>query len=312
MVLNKPAASINNNTQDFNTLVSMNFKNSSNGCNVTELSNLLQLSLDTEKILEIFYKYTKSIFKLVKLLYVNEKHDISIILGQKVALQCNSSNIYKYTLNHHDEDLGEIVCASKYRLSSNLANDLKIFLNLLTLPVRNSLLYKTALQATLTDPLTKLGNKLSLLQDLQYHFNLSGRYNSQLSLIFIDIDYFKKINDQYGHIIGDQILVQLSKVLKFAIRKSDKIYRFGGEEFVLILSQTNQSGAVNLASKLINFLNKNKISLLVDNIPTEINVSISLGVAVKNPTDTYESLMSRADSALYLAKNGGRNQFIFK
>mgnify|MGYP002143516298 CR=1 FL=1 len=122
---------------------------------------------------------------------------------------------------------------------------------MLILPLRNSLQYIKAIKETRKDPLTSTGNRLGLIEDLNYHFNLSARYNSPLSVLFLDIDYFKKINDQYGHIVGDKILINFASILKNLVRKSDMVYRFGGEEFLVLLYQCEETMVTNIAEKII-------------------------------------------------------------
>lgn len=281
--------------------------------NLTQLSHVLQLSLETDKILQSFFKFIKHDFRLTKLLYINSEQNISIILGSKLSSsQTNNKYFKKFELFYQNEYLGEINLASKHKFSPNKILELKSYINFLILPLKNSLLYNQALKATKTDPLTKLANKLSLVEDLHYHFNLSSRFNSPLSVIFIDIDYFKNINDTYGHIVGDKVLIKFSELLKLNIRKSDIAYRYGGEEFIIILENTNRRGSVNLAKKLNQFIAKQKISITTENNVYLLNITVSLGVATKNNKDCPETIISRADQALYTAKQSGRNQYIFK
>lgn len=273
--------------------------------NLSHLSHLLQLSLDTEKILQLFFKQIKHDFKLSKLLYTNNQgnQNINILLGNKITpVKFNIKNVKKYELFHQQEYLGELDLISQVKLNPAKTIELKSYINLLILPLRNSLLYTKALKDTRIDPLTQTGNRLALFEDLNYHFNFSTRYNTPLSIIFIDIDFFKQINDQYGHILGDKILINLSQSLKNIIRKSDMVYRFGGEEFVILLENTNQNGVLNLAKKFKAFFNTNKIH--------DLNVTISMGIATRDSTDSIESLIDRADRALYKAKAKGRNKFV--
>lgn len=273
--------------------------------NLTELIHLLHLSLETDKILQLFFKHVKNYFKLSKMLYSNLEYNISITLGNRSNHTTNiknSKNLKNYELFYQKEFLGEVHVISKIKLPPNKTIELKSFINLLILPLRNSLLYTKAIKETRLDALTQTGNRLALLEDLQYHFDLASRYNSQLSVLFIDIDHFKKINDQYGHLTGDKILFTIGQSLKSLVRKSDLVYRYGGEEFVIILESTNQNGAVNLARKIKNFLAKNKIN--------EVLITVSTGIATKIPTDSKDSLIERADKALYTAKAKGRNRYI--
>ncbi len=281
--------------------------------NLAQLSHVLQFSLETDKILQSFFKQIKHTFKLTKLLFINNEYDISLILGTKFnSSQLSNKYIKKFELFYQNEYLGEINLASKHKFSPSKILELKYYINFLILPLKNSLLYRKALKATKTDPLTNLANRLSLIEDLHYHFNLSKRFNSQLSVIFIDIDHFKKINDTYGHITGDKILVRFSQLLKLNIRKSDMAYRFGGEEFLIILENTNRKGAMNLAKKLNKSIADQKIAVTIDNNIHLLNITISIGVVTKSNKDCPETIVARADQALYAAKQLGRNKHIFK
>ena len=273
--------------------------------NLSHLSHLLQLSLDTEKILQLFFKQIKHDFKLSKLLYTNNQgnQNTNILLDNKITpVKFNIKNVKKYELFYQQEYLGELNLISQVKLNPAKNIELKSYINLLILPLRNSLLYTKALKNTRIDPLTQTGNRLALFEDLNYHFNFSIRCNTPLSIIFIDIDFFKQINDQYGHILGDKILIHLSQNLKNIIRKSDMVYRFGGEEFVILLENTNQNGVLSLAKKFKSFFNTNKIH--------DLNVTISMGIATRDSSDSIESLIDRADRALYKAKANGRNKFV--
>lgn len=302
-----------NNEQEILAIFNTTFKNNHTKHNLTQLSHVLQLSLETEKIFELFFKQIKQALKLTKLLYINDKHDISVLIGNKInSIYPNTKYIKKFELFYQTEYIGQINLASKVKFTPDKILELQSYVNLLILPLKNSLLYNQAIQASRTDQLTKLGNKQSLVQDLQYHFNLSKRYNSPLSVIFLDIDYFKQINDTYGHLVGDKILSEISLTLKKLVRKSDKIYRFGGEEFVILLEHTNQTGAENLSKKLKKFINKNNFIISTEHNIFNIRITFSMGITAKNNRDTPESIMTRADEALYIAKKNGRNQFVLK
>lgn len=303
--------SLNNNTSNSIDLELLN-QNNKIKQNSVELGHILQISLDTDKIIQSFFKYIKHQLKLTNLLYINNDHDIEIQLGNKISvLKSKNKKIISFELNYNKDNLGELTLASKTELSPAKQLELKAYVKLLILPLKNCLLYTKALKETRTDPLTKISNRLALYEDLNYHFSLSNRYSSNLSILFLDIDYFKNLNDKYGHLIGDDILINLADLLKTIIRKSDILYRFGGEEFVILLDHTNKSGAINLAKKLIDYTNR-FIIYKDDKSDTNLNISISIGVATKNPEDTKDSLLHRADKALYSAKSKGRNCYVVK
>ena len=158
----------------------------------------------------------------------------------------------------------------------------------------------------ITDPLTEVFNRRYLFEILKREIARVKRYNESLSVIMIDIDHFKKINDNYGHMVGDKVLKGIAKVLKERIRTSDIIARYGGEEFVVILTNADINVAKRIAEEL-----RQKVENLVFKIDDKsIKTTISLGVSQLKPEDDIDSLLIRADENLYAAKNKGRNMVI--
>lgn len=151
------------------------------------------------------------------------------------------------------------------------------------------------------DLLTELMNRRSFLQAVEREIARSRRYNTPLSLIFCDIDKFKSINDQFGHAVGDQTLQMFANLLKSKTRKSDYVARWGGEEFVILATETNLSQASMLAEKL----RKDADAL---DIPTVGHMTCSFGASELLESDSFEKLCDRADQAVYHAKQLGRNQ----
>ena len=157
------------------------------------------------------------------------------------------------------------------------------------------------------DPLTKLFNRRYFTKASEHILDLARRNNKELSVIMIDIDKFKKINDSYGHKIGDDTLVILAQTLKKETRKSDVICRFGGEEFILLLPETNINGATIIAEKLRKIIEK--LTVKIDD-NKKFSFTVSMGVShtnIKNENN-IEATIKRADEALYCAKKSGRNR----
>lgn len=152
------------------------------------------------------------------------------------------------------------------------------------------------------DSLTKVFNRRALTTYLN---NVCAKKEIQyeLHLIMLDIDDFKVINDTYGHIAGDKILIFIANILKKTLRDGDKIFRFGGEEFVLILNRIDSEHCLKIAKRLLDLINKNKLLYKGESI----NVTISMGSTIFVQHDTSDSLLSRADKALYSAKQAGKN-----
>ena len=154
---------------------------------------------------------------------------------------------------------------------------------------------------SITDKLTGLNNRTKLDQKLEKAFHLGLRYQHKFSIILIDIDHFKKVNDQYGHLIGDYALKTLAQMLSENIRAVDTLGRWGGEEFLIICPEQTIEGVWLMAEKL---------RKLIDQYPFENfpHLSCSFGLAAYAQDQSIEKLLKRADKALYCAKNQGRNQ----
>jgi len=162
---------------------------------------------------------------------------------------------------------------------------------------------KTLEITTTLDPLTKTFNRYSLQNNLT-ELLAKNRQIEELFILMIDIDNFKVINDKHGHIAGDKVLIFIAKLLKKALRDGDKVYRFGGEEFVVILNRTDLEGAQLVANRFLNLCRQNKPVFHNE----QITVTLSIGLTQTREKDTIDELLHRADIALYRAKNNGKDQ----
>lgn len=151
------------------------------------------------------------------------------------------------------------------------------------------------------DPLTHLYNRRTYENVLESELARSKRYNSPLSLVLFDVDYFKNINDQYGHHTGDKVLIKLAEVITESIRETDSLFRIGGEEFAIISPETNADVAFKLAEKVRNTTENHSFEKCN-------KLTISLGLAEYYHDVSKEKLYKHADRALYLAKEKGRNR----
>jgi diguanylate cyclase (GGDEF)-like protein/PAS domain S-box-containing protein len=155
------------------------------------------------------------------------------------------------------------------------------------------------------DPLTELLNRRKIEMELDLELKKSKRLSLPLSLIFCDLDYFKNINDKYGHQVGDEVLKGVSRQLQAGTREYDRVARYGGEEFLIMLPQTKAEIAVEIADRLR--LSVERWKLIYQEKLWPFRVTISMGVAEMNQDETLASLIDRADKALYRAKKSGRN-----
>lgn len=152
-----------------------------------------------------------------------------------------------------------------------------------------------------TDTLTGLRNRRAFKEFAEMEIKRAERHGNALSLVMFDIDHFKRINDTFGHLIGDEVLVHVAKLIGERIRASEILARWGGEEFILLLPQTDMENAVHLAGELRTLMQANAF-------PQVGAVTASFGVTQFSPGDSMDSLLHRVDIALYRAKENGRNQ----
>jgi diguanylate cyclase len=158
-------------------------------------------------------------------------------------------------------------------------------------------------QLATQDPLTELGNRFKFDQVLEYSISLSGRNGRALSMMIIDIDHFKSVNDTYGHLAGDEVLKIIAYLLVDGVRKSDLIARWGGEEFSILLPDTDLESAVKLAETLRLKVAQHHFTLLG-------HITCSIGVAQWHEGENSDQLLKRVDDKLYEAKESGRNQVL--
>jgi len=217
-----------------------------------------------------------------------------------------------------------IISAFLYRQS--VLKSLNLKLNRKVAEKTKALLYLNAsLELKIKERTEKLEHSKELLQDVAYRDNLTGIFNRHylleksgsffeesellnrpLSILLVDIDYFKKVNDLYGHLTGDNILKHFVKSIKTALRTDDLFSRYGGEEFILLLPNTSIDESLIVAEKLRLMIEQ--IPYQSDRINTTISITISIGASQYEKGNTLEELIDKADSALYKAKEKGRNQ----
>jgi len=149
-----------------------------------------------------------------------------------------------------------------------------------------------------TDPLTGLSNRRALDETLDSMLAMLARYRTQFALVMIDIDHFKKVNDELGHLQGDDVLKDVARIIDACARETDLAIRYGGEEFVVILPHTDLGGACVFAERLRRSVETSKAA----------SVTVSCGAAAAMDGDNARTLVARADSALYSAKASGRNR----
>jgi two-component system cell cycle response regulator len=159
-----------------------------------------------------------------------------------------------------------------------------------------------------TDALTRLMNRRALLDRLSVEVDRARRFKQQLSLLMVDLDHFKAVNDQYGHLVGDDMLRQMGTLLAGAVRTIDVVARYGGEEFVLILPETSIEGAAVFGERLREKVDEHPFDLAAAERSLHLTCSVGVATFPSPRVASTEDLFARADEALYRAKSGGRNQ----
>ncbi len=158
---------------------------------------------------------------------------------------------------------------------------------------------------SITDNLTKLYNSRYFYKILKEEINRLIRYKQPLSLLLIDIDDFKKINDKYGHLQGDDILKKAGSVIQDCLRNTDSAYRYGGEEFTIILPATGIEGAIIVAQRIRKRFVAHGFSSMTNET---LHISVSIGACQFKPEEAMEAFVKRTDDALYSAKRNGKNR----
>ncbi len=263
-----------------------------------KVTNALQTTLSTSRLITLFSEQIKPFIKQAGLEYSNDSVNTEVKTGQTALHSCS------YNLTIETEELGSLKVMRRKRFEPAEVEQIEALICCLIYPLRNALMYKKALLSAHTDQLTGLNNRTSFSQSLQHEWDLAKRYNAPFSLLMLDIDHFKKINDTYGHIAGDEALKTVAKTIKETIRDSDVAFRYGGEEFVVLLNNTSEPGASLLAERI----RQNIANLVIAVEGSTLSLTISLGTAILGESENGEELLQRADEALYQAKNSGRNR----
>lgn len=224
------------------------------------------------------------------------------------SLECGSgkmaANTCNYRLQIAGEFLGELQLSRRSRFSEAELAVLETRLVSLLSPLRNALKYQAAIAASSLDFLTGAYNRRALDAVLPREVDLGLRNGLPLSLIMLDIDHFKAVNTRHGHVAGDQVLEGIARAIRGTVRRTDLLFRYGGEEFALVLSNTDGTGALKVAEKLCS----QAAVLIHQTTGGEVVVTLSLGVTTLRSTDEPAAMIARADRALREAKRRGRNR----
>jgi diguanylate cyclase (GGDEF)-like protein len=247
------------------------------------------------------------VLALGKSIYIKDIDAESKITGIHFGSQAHARSILAVPLRLGDRIIG-MLSAQSYQPDAYTTEDqylLEMLAANTTIAIENTRLFKEIQWLAITDPLTGLYNRRGFFELGQREVERFRRFDRPFSAIMIDLDHFKQVNDTFGHAAGDLVLIELANRLRSKIRDIDVLGRYGGEEIVVILPETDLQGAALLAERLRAHIESAPI--VTDRGP--ITITISAGVAEYKPTTPdLASLLDRADSAMYIAKQSGRNQ----
>ena len=263
-----------------------------------KLATALQTSLEPVELIRIFAEQFSANLPFECVSYCYQSLGIELRVGETADHSCS------YALVVDDEQLGTIEFQRSTPFSAVETRIIESTVANLVHPLRNAIRYQDALRASMKDPLTGIDNRAGLNAVLDREVDLARRHGGPFSLIVIDVDHFKRVNDRFGHVTGDQVLVELVERIKGGIRDSDMLFRYGGEEFVVVLSNTDLAGAALLAERVRKAVEERPL----DTNKGSLRTTVSLGIAMFQQEDGPVSLLERADIAMYRSKNAGRNR----
>ena len=265
-----------------------------------EITHTLQTSLEVDRIIELFSGIVQRVVPHEGIRYRSPELETDIAFGN------NGRHTCRYDLVIGSSSFGELVIQRNRKFTSHDMELFEYLLCSLLYPLRNALLYREAVALSQKDPLTGINNRAALDEALQREIGLAKRHGYPLSLIILDIDHFKSVNDKFGHITGDAVIKGVVDCAKFCVRSTDMLFRYGGEEFVMLLRNTALDGAELLAERVrekvaAKRFSKNRL---------RFNLTVSGGVASLTKGKKLLNLFQLADQALYQAKQQGRNRVV--
>lgn len=259
-----------------------------------ELVAELQTSLVIEDVLAIYAKFAKQLLNFSGLQFQST-------LGTAQTSQSDTNSTpYIFDLAINKDHLGQLIYFSKFPLGQAIEKKLHTLHTALVYPLRNAMMYSRVLKLATKDALTGLNNRSQFNDFLLQKLENCRRYQRPFSLMLLDLDNFKQVNDNFGHKIGDDTLKEFSKVLCSSIRGTDSVFRFGGDEFALLIEDPEFTTNKVIAERIMCLVRKSPLM-------SKYKVTTSIGFTLANSQDCEAEIFARADKGLYKAKASGRN-----
>jgi len=255
----------------------------------TSLIQQLQTTLDLNELLKIFAMEASRYINFSGLYFKNQSVSVALQGSKK------SKNERQFELKLNKDFIGTLSYEADKPISMRNYQNLERIHQILLYPLKNALQYHQAMKLAMQDGLTGLGNRRYFDEQLKRAMHYANRQKTKVGLVLGDLNKFKAVNDTFGHNVGDQVLKEFSSVLRTCIRDYDSVFRFGGDEFAIIVESASEH-SLNIVKKRINDALKSNILL------AKYLVSCSLGATFMNRADNESTLFERADNALYRQK----------
>lgn len=280
---------LENQTYEYNAFKIFDLNNKENAQRKLALMEQLQCTLELDKILNIFAMEASKYISFSGL-YFTQGNVRTAIRGSK---QGKAERLFELKINN--EFLGTLTYAVNSPISLANYKILEELHQYILHPLNNAIKYKNAMSLAMQDSLTGLANRRYFDEQLKRAMHHANRQKHQVGLVVADLNKFKIINDTFGHHVGDEILKGFAKALELSVRDSDSVFRFGGDEFVIIVEEASQESLFMIEARI-------QKALDTDALLTKYNVGCSLGYTFMNRADDEKSFFERADQALYQQK----------
>jgi len=265
-----------------------------------DLALTLQMSLDVDWVLNKFMEHIHAYFLFDGFAYQCGQPEVQIESARQKGHSCS------YQLQIEEMNLGKL---EVYRGRKFVESELMLLENLLSIlvyPLRNALQHKKARLLAYCDALTGIRNRSTFDESFERELHLAQRHQQDITLLVIDIDHFKQVNDQHGHAVGDEVLIAVANRIQTSIRTTDMLFRYGGEEFVAVLTNSDCEASHDIAERILHSVREIRMQTAAQS--QSLGVTVSIGLACRDAQDDRHSLFDRADKAMYAAKHAGRDQ----
>jgi len=267
---------------------------------ILQLTDLLARNLEVARVLQVFSNEIGLLVPHSGFSFESRRFHHALRVG------VTEQHSLTYHLTVDQMKLGDFSVYRNKPFGSNEVCQLEDLLCALVYPLKNALMYHAALVSARHDPLTGAFNRGAMDQLLEREVSLAQRHQLDLSLLMVDLDGFKQINDRLGHAAGDEVLRQVADTISHRLRDSDVLCRYGGDEFVVVLPQTSREGSIEVAQRVLDGIRR----LILQEDLQGFALSASLGLASLKPKEGREQLFARADQAMYQAKQQGKDQMV--